>query len=348
VKYCYHGGQQLSIGAEKFCPNCGQNLTNQKAGDKRDIAIHDTKGDVFGTEVSGSGNVIGKELYTVHGNVLNLNISGGSVSKETIERLEKMVASPMPLKTETLTHSSENNMIKETISKQQISNVLNKVNQIKNESGKQITEIRAGDLQISTNDLLLKDIILRGNENFEKREFFEAIRYYDTAIKKYPSDLSAWNNKGFALSNLGRYQEAIKYYDKAIAMDPNNTTIWYNKGFALSNLGRYQEAIKSFDKAIAIDPNNQAAWNDKGNALSSIGRFQEAISYYDEAIDIDPNYDFAWNNLGFALSNLGKYQQAIDCYDKALKLYPNYPQALGNKRQALDNLKKRVGSDSND
>jgi tetratricopeptide (TPR) repeat protein len=231
VKYCYHCGQQLSIGAEIFCPNCGQNLTNQKAGDKREIAIHGTKGDVFGTEVSGSGNVIGKELYTVHGNVLNLNISGGSVSKEAIERLEKMVASPMPLKTKTLTHSSENNMIKETnATKQQISNVLNRVSQIKKESGKQITEIRAGDLQISTDALLLKDIILRGNEHFEKREFFEAIRYYDTAINKYPSDLSAWNNKGFALSSLGRFQEAINYYDKAIEINPKAAFSWGRQG----------------------------------------------------------------------------------------------------------------------
>ena len=45
----------------------------------------------------------------------------------------------------------------------------------------------------------------------------------------------AWNNKGLALDNLGRYEEAIKYYDKAIELDPNNADAWYNKGLLLVN-----------------------------------------------------------------------------------------------------------------
>src|SRR5207244_7658023 len=97
------------------------------------IGIQETKGDILGTGFSGSGNVTGKGVtYTVQGNVLNFNISE-SISKEFIEQLQKMLAVPTQLESQTSSSQSnrEDNMIKleETSDKkQQISNVLDEVN----------------------------------------------------------------------------------------------------------------------------------------------------------------------------------------------------------------------------
>ena len=41
-----------------------------------------------------------------------------------------------------------------------------------------------------------------------------------------------------------------------------------NKGIALSDLGRKEEAIVCYDKAIEINPQYADAYNNKGNALS--------------------------------------------------------------------------------
>ena len=35
-------------------------------------------------------------------------------------------------------------------------------------------------------------------------------------------DAVAWNNKGLALADLGRYEEAIICYDKALEIDPED------------------------------------------------------------------------------------------------------------------------------
>ena len=90
MNYCHNCGYKLTLGNERFCPNCGQNLTQQRSEYDKKVSIHDTRGDVIGTDVSGTGHFIGKELaYTVQGNVINLHISGG-VSNEVLQTLQKL------------------------------------------------------------------------------------------------------------------------------------------------------------------------------------------------------------------------------------------------------------------
>jgi len=61
-----------------------------------------------------------------------------------------------------------------------------------------------------------------------------------------------WNNKGVALSRLGKFHEAIEAYDQALKIDPEYFSAWNNKGVVLSRLGKYHEAIDAFDRALRI------------------------------------------------------------------------------------------------
>jgi hypothetical protein len=69
VNFCHNCGYRLPLVDERFCPNCGtdfqQNVVEAesgKDGKNSSIGIHETKGDVFGAGLSGSGNIIGKEV----------------------------------------------------------------------------------------------------------------------------------------------------------------------------------------------------------------------------------------------------------------------------------------------
>jgi tetratricopeptide (TPR) repeat protein len=44
------------------------------------------------------------------------------------------------------------------------------------------------------------------------------------------------NNKGAALSALGRYEEAIVYFDKVLAIEPDNKDAQDAKSFTLDKL----------------------------------------------------------------------------------------------------------------
>jgi tetratricopeptide (TPR) repeat protein len=307
LKFCHQCGKPLTLGVEKYCPFCGTNLPQQKQGeplaerDTQSIGITDTKGDVFGAGVSGSGNIIGKEVgYTVQGNIINLHID--SVSNEVIEGLRNILTIPTQIeqistiKNERNTKEIENKSYKTMVAKQQISQVLEDVKKVEEKEGTQIQEIKAGELQISRNELLLTQYILKGNEYYYKNEYNSALEWYDKAIEINPNYAGALTNKGVALDSLGRHEEAIKYFDKAIELDPNLSPVWNNKGIALEKLGRYEEAIKYYDKAIEINPDYADAWNNKGVALDTLGRHEEAIKYYDKALEIDPNNVLAQTN----------------------------------------------------
>ncbi len=77
-----------------------------------------------------------------------------------------------------------------------------------------------------------------GNEKMMSSSNEDAIANYDKTIQLNPTHISAWNNKGIALSRLKRYEEAIKCYDKAIEINPNHANAWYNKAKAFRDLAQ--------------------------------------------------------------------------------------------------------------
>ena len=76
------------------------------------------------------------------------------------------------------------------------------------------------DQLIPKTDLSLKEIILKGNQHYYKKEFDEVLKWYDKAIEIEPNNYDLWLNKGNSLSELGKHKEAIECLDKAIKRNP--------------------------------------------------------------------------------------------------------------------------------
>jgi hypothetical protein len=66
MKFCPECGFQFPSGTEKFCPNCGYDInkgvTRVPGRNDNSINIENTGGNVIGVGVSGSGNIIGKDI----------------------------------------------------------------------------------------------------------------------------------------------------------------------------------------------------------------------------------------------------------------------------------------------
>jgi tetratricopeptide (TPR) repeat protein len=241
MPFCHNCGSPL-LGNENFCPKCGANLQQKmaKVGGRREnnnnhsIGIHGTGGDVFGTGFTGSGNIIGKEIgYTVNGNVINLHITG-SVSNEDLYNLQKILSMSTHIEQPSDRNNKtdkdfESKVEDSNIAHQQIKNVLDGVTKIEEDSGTNIEEIKVGELQISKNELSLKEFLLKGNERYYKQDYEEAIKWYNKALESDVNNPEAWFDKGLALGEQKKYGEEIECYDKALEIKSDYTNAWINK-----------------------------------------------------------------------------------------------------------------------
>ena len=317
MKYCSDCGYSLTLGTEKYCPNCGQSLINQQTGKdaaNKSINISSVQGDVIGAGVSGNANIIGKDIgYTLMGNAMNVHV--GSLSADTKESLKKLITT-VPIKVESESSANhiqngdkknkETKLLEETNDAQkQIRSVLDEVNNIEKASGEKIQEINAGDLQISRDYLLLNDIILKGNEQYYKKRYDQAIRWYNEALRRDPGNLDGWLNKGTALMKKGNYKEAELCFENCLKINPFNPSALNNRAYSLAEINRTREALPIAEKALQINPHNAAIVDTYGFILYKLGRFEEALTHFDRSLEMEENY-VRWKHRADVTSEIGQ------------------------------------------
>ena len=114
----------------------------------------------------------------------------------------------------------------------------------------------------------------------------------------------AIGNRGLAYKNKGEIERAIKDYNEAIRRNPSNANNYNLRGSAYDEIKQYDRAIKDYDMALKLRPKFASAFNNRGVAYRNKGQFARAIQDYDEALKIDPNYKIAIDNRAYAVKQL--------------------------------------------
>jgi Flp pilus assembly protein TadD len=153
------------------------------------------------------------------------------------------------------------------------------------------------------------------------------------------TEAAEWYEKGYALSDAGRFAEAIAAYGKSIELNPEYTEAYVNRGVTYKALGKYKEALNDYDKAIKLNPQSAEAYNNRGDAYDEIDDYKQALNDYNKAIEINPQYAGAYNNRGTTYVKLGNFDQAIKDYSKAIEINPQYAGAYNNRGTTYGKLK---------
>jgi len=281
------------------------------------INIRDTKGDVIGAGVSGSGNTI---AHTIINNNTTIVLHG----KEEIEWLKTInddSSSELRINKDGKVDAKNLENVQSTKALgNNISEIWELIRKAENEKGVQIEKIQAGQLLISRNEILIKNIMLQGNLYFFSGDLYNSNQCFDKIIGMDPNNLLAWYNKGNVLAYSGNPQGAIQCFDKAIEIDPNYVWAWNDKGMLLTSLGLVNEAMTYFDRAIEIDSKITIPWYNKGILLANLGNPQGAIQCFDNAIDIDRTFAPAWYNKAVVLNSIGRMMEAMQCLNVARTL----------------------------
>ncbi|MFB2917574.1 MULTISPECIES: TPR end-of-group domain-containing protein, partial [Aerosakkonema] len=98
-----------------------------------------------------------------------------------------------------------------------------------------------------------------------------AIASYARALAIKPDFDLAWNNRGVALANLGRYEEAIASYARALAIKPEPYQAWYNKAICYALQGDVNKSIENLQKAIDLNPE----WREDAKTDSNFDRIRD-------------------------------------------------------------------------
>jgi len=128
----------------------------------------------------------------------------------------------------------------------------------------------------------------------------KAIEYLNSAIQLQPDYAVAYNSRGNAYADLGRFKRAIEDYDQAIRIKPDYAYAFINRGDAHYSLGQYQHAVDDCTAAIRLQPKMALAYSNRGKAYAQLKNFTIATKDFNEALRLKPGYVNAYNNRAFA------------------------------------------------
>lgn len=178
----------------------------------------------------------------------------------------------------------------------------------------------------------------QGSLLWELGRFTEALASHEWALKTNDKYSLALANKCAALNQLGQYKDALTACDSALQTGDQQwnelgpALAWDQRGSALTGLGKLEEALASANRAIALRSDYAEFWSNRGATLWSLGRFNEALSSTNQAIALNPNSSGGWFNHGRILVSLNRTDEALQAYDKALAGDAN----IGNKLSLAD------------
>ncbi|KAL3801498.1 hypothetical protein HJC23_000936 [Cyclotella cryptica] len=98
----------------------------------------------------------------------------------------------------------------------------------------------------------------RGNEAFRNKEWGEAVREYEEAVKRAPNNAPIRNNLAAALCKIMDFNGAKMHIEKAVEIDPKYVKAWARKGDIEVLTKENHKAVESYKRGLDIEPNNTA------------------------------------------------------------------------------------------
>ncbi len=104
----------------------------------------------------------------------------------------------------------------------------------------------------------------------------------------------AYNNRGFCKFKMKEFEDALKDFDEAIRLSPTLAMAYSNRGLCKTSLQNFDDAIADLDKAIELDSGLMYAYHNKGRVLLLKEDYVGVIACFSKAISLKPDYALAY------------------------------------------------------
>jgi tetratricopeptide (TPR) repeat protein len=193
------------------------------------------------------------------------------------------------------------------------------------------TSARSAKVRNAAAGAILEGVAAIEEENERNRIAKEAEEHLKVALEIHPNYKNALLLMGNAKFYQRDYPEAVKAYNNALRIDPfyedamKNLHLAYREGgrFFGEIQGNLDKSIQWLEKATELSSADLESWRLLGVAYGINGQTTKAIEAFGKTVEIRPNRADLWVNLGKAYTNAGLLEKGKECFEKAKKLDPN-------------------------
>jgi tetratricopeptide (TPR) repeat protein len=180
-----------------------------------------------------------------------------------------------------------------------------------------------------------------GRGAFERRNFEEALDYFQRLVQRMDRFADVWNMMGQIHHETGEMDLAQDCFQKALDLNPHYTDALFNLAIVYSEIGKYDQAQALYDRARSqehgqgdrriADPTirgklaNMHA--DLGDLYLGLGLFHDAADEYRKALTLRPEFPDIRLSMARTLFEAGKKSAALAELAEIKSSRPDYLKA---------------------
>lgn len=169
-----------------------------------------------------------------------------------------------------------------------------------------------------------------GRALMEMGYYSEAGRIMEKGLTRFPESSCLLTALGVLHYRLADNFNALKYFEAALKFDPKSRHTLFDKALTLNSLGCYEEATETLKYLIEKYPNDSEYLTEMGYSLTAQGYDEDAITYYNRAKDIGYLSPNLYDGLFCTYMNLGLKETALEIAEEGLREFPDVPIMYAN------------------
>jgi len=180
------------------------------------------------------------------------------------------------------------------------------------------------------------EFIKHGKELLEQKQYYEASKMFDAAVKADPASSEAYCYRGkLALDDA----QGMADLARAIELRPDYADAFYERGLKYDLANNSAAALADYNKALQLNPKFVEAYRTRAVLYLLDGKGEPAIADYTKIVELKPGGE-SYYMRGNSYLELGQDAKAIIDLTKSIELDPTYYWAYMQRAKAYRHLNR--------
>lgn len=143
------------------------------------------------------------------------------------------------------------------------------------------------------------------------------ISHLRKSAELYPAFSDTWTQLGVAYYRKKDFKEAVRNYEQALKYNKFDPVVYNNLGSVYFDMQRYNDALNRYMEAVRLKPDYADAFMNIGSCYGVAGKYDEAINYFQKALSFNPELAQAYYMIAVTYKNQGNETMADQYFKKA-------------------------------